>query len=317
MRENPPQYHADGNRVDLSFHVEIGPEVTVRVPGARLSVIPFLSGKEIKKLVPIYSEAAIDRDLVEEGQRNLVDYFQSKGYFDAKVNTNFERQPNQILLVYEIDKGRRHHIEDISFHGNRHFRDDQLRLAADHQKVPPLVAGRNQSETACRKASTDLEARYREDGYEQVKVTPQVTDHEPQIDVTFNVAEGPQTLVAEVHLRGNDHLSLAQLTPPHGFELRPGQPFSPNRVSNDRSRITAAYLDRGFLNVEVKTTVNRSANDPQRVDVSYDIAEHQRVRIQQVLYLGRKADQTGVAPKNRESLRRIAHEPGSLARGRE
>jgi outer membrane protein insertion porin family len=296
VRENPPQYHADSNRVDVSFHVEIGPEVTVRVTGARLSVIPFLSGKEIKKLVPIYSEAAIDHDLVEEGQRNLVDYFQSKGFFDAKVNTNFERQPNQILLVYEIDKGTRHRIEDISFHGNRHFRDDQLRSQLTIRKSHIWSRGAI-SQKLLEKSINNLEARYREDGYEQVKVTPQVTDHEPQIDVTFKVEEGPQTLVAEVHVQGNDNVPLDQLTLPHGFELRPGQPFSPNRASNDRSRITAAYLDRGFLNVEVKSTANRSPNDPQRVNVSYVIAEHQRVRIHQVLYLGEKQTKLALLQK--------------------
>jgi outer membrane protein assembly factor BamA len=296
VRENPPQYHADGNRVDLSFHVEIGPLVTVRVTGARLSVIPFLSGKEIKKLVPIYSEATIDRDLVEEGQRNLVDYFQSKGYFDATVNTTFERQPNQVLLVYAIDKGKRHKIEDISFHGNRHFRDDQLRSGLAIKKTHTWTRGAI-SQKLLQKSVNNLEARYRQDGYEQIKVTSQVTDHEPQIDVIFNIVEGPQTLVAEVHVQGNDNVPLDQLTQPHGFELRPGQPFSSNRVSNDRSRITATYLDRGFLNVEVKTTIKRSPNDPQRVAVIYEIAEHQRVRIHQVLYLGQKKTKLALLEK--------------------
>lgn len=296
VRENPPQYHADSNRVDVSFHVEIGPLVTVRITGARLSVIPFLSGREIKKLVPVYSEATIDRDLVEEGQRNLVDYFQSKGYFDAKVNMTFERQPSQVLLVYEIDKGKRHKIEDISFHGNHHFRDDQLRSALTIKKTHIWSRGAI-SQKLLQKSVDRLEARYREDGYEQIKVTPQVTDHEPQIDVTFNIVEGPQTLVAEVHVQGNANVPLDQLTQPHGFELRPGQPFSPNRVSNDRSRITATYLDRGFLNVEVKTTVNRSPNDPQRVAVSYEIAEHQRVRIHQVLYLGQQKTKLALLEK--------------------
>ena len=302
--------------MDVSFHVEIGPEVTVRVTGARLSVIPFLSGREIKKLVPIYSEATIDRDLVEEGQRNLVDYFQSKGYFDAKVNTTFERQPNQVLLVYEIDKGKRHRIEDISFHGNRHFRDDQLRSQLTIQKSHLWSRGAI-SEKLLQKSVNNLEARYREDGYEQVKVTPQVTDHEPQIDVTFNIDEGPQTLVDEVHVQGNDNVPLDQLTQPHGFELRPGQPFSPNRVSNDRSRITATYLDRGFLNVEVRTTVQRSPNDPQRVAVSYEIAEHQRVRIQQVLYLGQKQTRLALLKKTANLSEESPMSQGRLLAGRE
>jgi len=48
VQENPPQYHADTNRVDVSFKVEVGPLVTIRITGARLSIIPFLSGGKCK-----------------------------------------------------------------------------------------------------------------------------------------------------------------------------------------------------------------------------------------------------------------------------
>ena len=94
IQENPPQYNADTNRVDVSFKVEVGPVVTVRTVGARLTVIPFLAGRQMKKLIPIYSEGTIDQDLVEEGQRNLTDYFQKKGFYDVKV-----RQPSRINRI--------------------------------------------------------------------------------------------------------------------------------------------------------------------------------------------------------------------------
>ena len=68
VHEDPPQYDQKTNRVDVSFRVEVGPLVVVRVTGARLSVLPFMSGREIKKLIPIYSEGTIDRDLVQEGR---------------------------------------------------------------------------------------------------------------------------------------------------------------------------------------------------------------------------------------------------------
>ncbi|HEY6766186.1 MAG TPA: POTRA domain-containing protein, partial [Candidatus Sulfotelmatobacter sp.] len=94
VHEDPPHFDAATNRVDVSFKVEVGPLVTLRTTGAKLSVIPLLAGRQMKKLIPIYSEGAIDSDLVHEGQQNLVDYFQKKGYFDAKVTTDFQQQPN-------------------------------------------------------------------------------------------------------------------------------------------------------------------------------------------------------------------------------
>ncbi len=43
-----------------------------------------ISKKRIKDEVPIYEEHSVDHDLLVEGQRNLRDYFQSQGYFEAR-----------------------------------------------------------------------------------------------------------------------------------------------------------------------------------------------------------------------------------------
>ena len=108
VEENPPQFHPENNRVDISFKVQLGPVINVRTTGAKLTILPFLAGRQMKKLIPIYSERSIDRELVEEGQQGLVDYFQKKGYFDVAVKINVTRQPDQVSLVYEIKIGRAH-----------------------------------------------------------------------------------------------------------------------------------------------------------------------------------------------------------------
>ena len=67
-----PQYHPETNRADLVITVDEGPKVDVKIEGAKLSWIPFLSARQEKKLVPIYEEGTFDQDLVDEGKRNLV-----------------------------------------------------------------------------------------------------------------------------------------------------------------------------------------------------------------------------------------------------
>ena len=52
--------------------------MVVRLRGAKLS-----AGK-LRSLLPIYEEALVDRDLLEEGTRDLASYFQTQGYFDAR-----------------------------------------------------------------------------------------------------------------------------------------------------------------------------------------------------------------------------------------
>ncbi len=311
VEENPPQYHRENNLVDVSFKVDVGPVVTVRVTGARLSRIPFMSAREKKKLIPIYSEGSIDRDLVEEGQQNLVDYFQKKGYFDVQVKTTFQHQSDQVLLAYEIEEGKKYKVDRIAFQGNHEIAEKDL-LSVVVVKKSHFWSHGSLSQKLLKQSATNLEALYHDRGFENVKVNPQTIDHQSKIEARFNIEEGPQTLVGNVEVTGNGHIPNQQLTAPVGFELRSGAPFSPRRLSADRNRISATYLDRGYLNVEVKATVNRDSGDPHAVDVTYAVNEQQMVRMGEVIYLGQKRTRLSLiqktaqivseAPMSREEL---------------
>src|SRR3984957_1076787 len=287
VQQIPPQYHPETNRVELTFKVDVGPIVTVRMTGARLSVLPFISGREMKKLIPIYSEETIDRDLVQEGQQNLVDYFQKKGYFDVQVKTTFQRQPEQILLVYEIDKGKKYKVDRIMFQGNHQIPEKNL-LSVVVVKKSHIWTHGSVSQKLLKQSATNLQALYRDRGYEEAKVDPRTINHGPRIDVVFNIDEATQTVVQNVDVRGNNNVPYDQLAAPAGFQLRSGAPFSPRRLTEDRNRISATYLNRGYLNVAVKATVNREPSDPHRVDVTYAVNEQQMVRVNGAVYLGQK-----------------------------
>ena len=311
VEENPPQYHRENNLVDVSFKVDVGPVVTVRVTGARLSRLPFMSAREKKKLIPIYSEGTIDRDLVEEGQQNLVDYFQKKGYFDVQVKATFQHQSDRVLLAYEVEEGKKYKVDRIAFQGNHEIPEKDL-LSVVVVKKSHFWSHGSLSQKLLKQSATNLEALYHDRGFEDVKVSPQTVNHQSKIEAQFNIEEGSQTQVRNVDVTGNRHIPNQQLTAPVGFELRSGAPFSPRRLSDDRNRISATYLDHGYLNVEVKATVNRDSSDPHAVDVTYAVNEQQMVRLGEVIYLGQKRTRLSLiqktaqiaseAPMSREEL---------------
>lgn len=291
VKLNPPTYHPETNRADVSIQVDTGPEVDLRIVGAKLSWIPFLSAGKQKTVIPIYEEASLDPDLITEGERNLTSFFQKKGYFDVKVTTTFHQEKGKVLLVYQVNKGRKHTVEEISFRGNHHLSSsdllDQVTVKKKNRLLLFLSHGAF-SNKLLRESVKGIQALYIDNGFEQVKVTPDVVDREPKIYITFNVAEGDRTVVSSLKVTGNSKMPLAQLRPKQGFELAEGKPFSPRRLSDDRNRIAAHYLDRGFLNADVKTVVSRHPDDPHQVDVTYQITEDQQVRISRVLDLGQQ-----------------------------
>ena len=82
----PGTYDPKTNLVSLTYDVTAGPQVKVQVTGARLSK------SRLRKLLPIYAEGAADDDLLQEGRRNIRDFFQSQGYFNADVQVQRRRR---------------------------------------------------------------------------------------------------------------------------------------------------------------------------------------------------------------------------------
>ncbi len=288
IRVDHPDYHAGSNRADLVIDVQVGQIVNVRVTGAKLSPLPFLRNRQLKKLIPIFSEGTVDSDLVEEGRRNLIDFFQAKGYFDAKVSANFQIQAKSVDLVYDVDRGARHRIEKIEFQGNEHFgRKALIRQIVVKPRIFLLSRGKF-SEKLLRQSVNGIEALYKDSGYEAVKVDTDIVDREPDVYVRFQITEGPETLVHNLALEGNSHISTQILSGQGGLRLRPGQPFSPKALADDRSHIMAAYFDRGFLNSDFDFTIARLENGSNQVDVTYKITENQQVKVDDVVLLGDK-----------------------------
>ena len=297
VRLDHPDYHKDSNRADLVIDVEPGPIVKVHVTGAKLSTLPFLRGRQMKKLIPIFSEGAVDPDLVEEGRRNLVDFFQSKGYFHVKVTTNFQNEVPNVELIYNVERGSRHRVEAVDFRGNQHLDKEVLNRQVAVKTHRLLLSRGKFSDKLLRQSVTGITAFYKNLGYEDVKVDTDVVDRERKVYVTFQIAEGPQTLVDNLTIEGNSYIPSSAFSPKAGLRLRPGQPFSRKALADDRGHIMAVYLDRGFLNSDFDSKVTRLPDNPHRVDVTYTITERQKVQVEEVVLLGNKKTRASLVRK--------------------
>ena len=109
-------YHDKTNTVTPTSIIDSGPLMEVVTSGAKVS-----QGK-LRQLIPIYQERAVDRGLLLEGTRNLVDYFQSQGYFDAAVDFD-EQSPTAGVqqITYAVTRNARHRLVGVEITGNRFF----------------------------------------------------------------------------------------------------------------------------------------------------------------------------------------------------
>lgn len=274
-----PVYDSATRRADLHLNVTPGPVLEVKVEGAHLW------RRTLRKLVPIFQEGTVDQDLVNEGLRNLTNYFQSKSYFKASVQVDTQSAPDRIVVTYRVDKGKRHRVDHILFTNNKHFNDPDLEARISlHKARFPVYRGRY-SEALVKQSASSLVTLYRNEGFASVVVTPEVTVADTKVDIEFVISEGPQDRVRTVRAFNS------QGTVPPGslgrtLQLQPGRAYSAHRLEDDRSQILARYLNRGYPEATLEATVVPAPEDPHQMDVTYRIQEGQLVQVQDVVLLG-------------------------------
>ena len=277
-------YHADTNTLDYIFEVDQGSKVIITTEGAKIGT------GELKKLVPVYQENAVDDDLLNEGRRNLRNYLQTKGYFDATVDV--ERHPvpeeDQVNIVYKIDEGQRHELEAIKVEGNKYFDEATIRERLTVQPKSWILTNGRFSQRMMTDDVASIKALYEANGFLDVKVDAALDDsyesHSGQLLVVYRITEGPQTLVRNLVIEGNNTFTTEQLAPL--LSSVPGQPFSEANIVNDRDAVTFYYYNRGFPDVQFESSVKPVEGQPYRMDVTYTIAEGQRVNVDRLIVTG-------------------------------
>jgi len=280
-----PTYDPATKRAALTLTVAPGPLVVVALEGAKVWK------RTLRKLIPIYQEAAVDQDLVDEGKRNLVSYFQSKSYFDVTVKADLQKQDDQhVTVLYTVHRGEKHTVEGIWFTNNKTFSDPDLEAhIAIKKRHFPFYRG-SYSEVLLKKSAASVLAFYKNAGFANAKVTPVVTDNDPAIDVEFLIDEGERDQVATLKVVDSaGHLVQLEMGK-RKLRLEPGQPYSPYLLEDDRNQILAGYLNRGYPNVQFDSSVTPSADHPHAIDVVYKIDENRPVKVGEVVLLG--ADHT-------------------------
>jgi len=280
VRITEKSYREEANAVDYTLQVTPGPRVFIQTEGFKVS------HGVLRQNVPVFEENAADRDLLNQGRRNLLNYIQSRGYFDARVEAPRESGPSggELRIVYHIDPGARHKLVKVEISGNHYFRSEDLR-----QRMQVQPAGRwfnygRFSQGLLTSDVSDLENMYRANGFQGIAITPQLIDdyqsRENEVAIKVPIEEGPQTLVGAFHLVGNKTFSAAELA--GTINTAKGQPFSEYNIAQDRDNILTHYYNRGFPRATFEASAQPISGQAHRMDVTFTIREGERVFVDQV-----------------------------------
>jgi outer membrane protein insertion porin family len=260
-------YDAAKNTIPLDLEVTEGPRVKVTLTGAKFSA------GELKKLIPIYQEGAVDTDLLEEGKRNVRERLERQGYFDAEVNYTTETHEvksargaapgTEEVITYTVERGPRHKLIGIEITGNKYFDTELLRSRLQIFGGAFGSAGRFSRRLVDSDAQS-MRSLYQANGFLDAKVDQQIEDNykgkEGDLFIRFAIQEGKQTRVASLSIEGHHAFKEDELLGVIGST--PGQPYSDFGVTTDRDNILALYFNEGFPEASFSATAERVSASP-------------------------------------------------------
>jgi outer membrane protein insertion porin family len=276
------EFDAAGNTLPLTIEVTEGPRVLVAVTGVKFSK------RELKKIIPVYQEGAVDTDLLEEGKRNIRERMEREGYFDAKVDyTTAVRdvqagrtgwQGSEETITYTVDRGSRHQLSRIEFSGNHYFSNELLKSRLAISTVS-LFTRPHFSRRLLESDASSMKDLYVSNGFLSATVDGQVEEVNKgkggDLIVHFNITEGKQTLVSSLQVEGMHALTEDQIRDVLG--ALPGQPFSNINVSSDRDNILALYYNQGFPNANFTFTAEPDTSPETLAALAQDNAQKEKL----------------------------------------
>jgi outer membrane protein insertion porin family len=302
------EYHDKTNTVTPTLVIDSGLLIQVVTTGATVS-----KGR-LRQLVPIFQERAVDRGLLLEGGRNLVDYFQSQGYFDAAVDFDQESPaPGVQRINYVVARNARHRLVGVEITGNRYF---DAKTVREHLVVREAGRIRNRHGRYSQKLRDNDRAAildlYRSNGFRDVQVAATTLDgykgRTDELGVRYEIEEGPQSIVDRLEMEGASPDDTAHL---RGIiQSAEGQPFSEASIAADRDAILTYFYDSGYPNADFdwSQTPSGVAN---RANLHYTIRPGERQYVRNVLVRGLETTKPEVV------LSRIGIRPGDpISQGR-
>ena len=260
------------NRVDLVFEISEGGTVEIE----RISFVGnsafsdrrlrrVLQTKQAGLLRTLIQRDTFAADQIEYDKQILTEFYQSKGYIDARVND----------VKAELAEERDGYFITFNLREGQQFRFGQISTVSD---LPTVNAEEFSAALKIKENSVYVPLEVENDiarlenlalrkGLEFIKVIPRVErdDANQLLNVTFELTQGARLFVERINIEGNTG-TLDRVIRRY-FRTAEGDPFNPRDIGATARRLRASGL---FANVNISS---RDGSSPEQVIIDVDVTE--------------------------------------------
>jgi len=244
--------------------------------------------EEIKEELTIRKGSILNINTLQSDMRRIEELYKEKNYYNVKVKFNvYPRKENQADIEYEIDEGKKFHIEKIEFVGNHAYSDSKLKGLMETSESGILSYVTSAGDLNEENLSLDmarLTAFYQNHGYVQARVgEPEIKFEEEGIAISIRIDEGPQFKVGEVTMSGDLIIPAEQLL--ERLKIFKEQIYNRDILRMDVITLTDIYADEGYANVDVSPRIDQDL-EKLEVNITYDITKGKQVYFEEIIITG-------------------------------
>lgn len=201
---------ADPSLLILTFRAVEGVQVslrTIKFTGNTSMSAKTLKGQMTLKEAALFQSGAFQEIKLEESKKAIIDYYQSKGFVDAKIIDVFKENEkdeatgkNWLILTLAISEGRQWKYGGMAFEGNKVFAGDKLKGLVTLKQGSVLNYKKLQQE------KQKIDDLYYESGYifNQINLTETRDENAGFILFTITVTERDRAHIENLSFKGNE-----------------------------------------------------------------------------------------------------------------
>lgn len=289
----------------VTFQVVERPTITyVRFVGNRQ-----VAERALRREAGLKIGDALNKFSIEDARKRLEQYYHTKGYPKAQVETFEGDRPQDKGVVFAISEGTVERILDVEFVGNSIATD--ARLKTQIQSKPGILWYFFRGKVDRDKIDADVETLtkyYRGLGYFRARVGRELVYSESGrwLNLRFVIDEGPRYVVRNVRIEGNTKFDNDILQT--RMQLQSGQFFQLDSMNRDVNSLRDLYGSQGYVYADVKADP-RFLEEPGQLDLIYSIEEGEQFTVGSI-----DVEIKGEHPHTRRSvvLNRLSIRPGDI-----
>ncbi len=224
----------DNSLLVLTFTIVEGTQVslrTVKFTGNASMSDKTLKGQMTLKEAALFQSGAFQEAKLEESKAAIIDYYQSKGYVDAKIIDVFKEYEkdaptgkNWLILTIALSEGRQWKYGGMFFEGNKIFSDAKLK------ELVTLKEGSALNYKKLKQEKLKIDNLYYESGYiyNEISLTEERDENDGSIRFMLSVAERDRAHIENLRFKGNE--KTAEFVLSREVPLEPGDIYSQTKL---------------------------------------------------------------------------------------